>query len=90
MHCDDYVENLLGDAHARWFLFIERLPASLRMLASTRIPDPQLFADHEGKRVRVTMASRMGDVGITHNLAATRGYELRVGIDTLTNFGETP
>jgi hypothetical protein len=85
-HCDAYVENPLFSAAARWFIFVNRLPASLRILAQPHITDPKLFADYKGKRVRVVMASRFGDLGITHDLTAEHGYELRVAVDELDNF----
>lgn len=53
-------------------------------------PEPVLFADHEGKRVRVVMASRFGDVGITHKLNSYRGYSDRVPVSTLSNFSDRP
>lgn len=39
-----------------------------------------------GQRVRVVMASRFGDVGITPNLKATRGYVTRVAVTELEGF----
>lgn len=42
-----------------------------------------------GQRVRVVMASRFGDVGITPNLKADHGYVMRVSVDALDNFSET-
>lgn len=91
MHCDDFAADYQRDAAARWFVFINRLPVSLRQLVRVRgLPDPVLFADYQGKRVRVVMASRLGDVGITDDLTATNGYKCRVGIDELSNFGEQP
>jgi len=69
-------------------------------------PDPVLFAtlstDGEyaahctkfgvknGTRVRVVMASRFGDVGITNHLERPHGYEVRVPIECLKDFSETP
>jgi hypothetical protein len=85
-HCDAYVDKPFGSSAARWFIFVNRLPASLRILAQPYITDPKLFADYQGKRVRVVMASRLGDLGITHNLAADYGYERRVVVDELANF----
>jgi hypothetical protein len=90
MHCDDYASAYDGHPAARWFIFVNRLPASLRILTRGRFPDPACFADYQGKRVRLVMASRLGDIGITDNLDATDGYQLRVGIDGLSNFSELP
>lgn len=49
----------------------------------------QLCVD-DGKRVRVTMASLMGDVGITTDFSREMGYERRVLVSALSNFAETP
>lgn len=51
-----------------------------------RDPAPVLFARHEGCPVRVTMASRFGDVGISEDLDADRGYARRVAVEELTDF----
>lgn len=91
IHCDEYVDSPSANPSLRWFLFIERLPAVLKCLVRERgIPEPRLFADYRGARVRVVMASRFGDVGITYDLAADRGYSARVAVQDLSNFAETP
>lgn len=41
-----------------------------------------------GTRIRVVMASRFGDVGITSDLTAEHGYMARVDVDMLTDFSE--
>ena len=92
LHCDEYVwgfASVKGDANEdlKWFLFVNRQPAILKVLMLEKgVKDPVLFADHQGKRVRVVMASRFGDVGITNDLKAERGYDLRVSIEDLSNF----
>lgn len=47
-----------------------------------------------GTRVKIVMASRMGDVGITDDLSAELGYHLRIDISELEqkfeNFGNEP
>lgn len=43
-----------------------------------------------GERVRVVMASRFGDVGISPNLKRQYGYILRLSMADLTNFSDTP
>lgn len=40
-----------------------------------------------GARVKIVMVSRFGDVGITANLEADTGYDARVALDSLTDFG---
>lgn len=85
--CDDYIDDLTAPAALRKFLAFARAPAHGQLLPK---PHPRLFADYEGRRVRVTMASRMGDVGITTDFTAELGYERRVPVSQLDNFSETP
>lgn len=81
-HCDDLWAKKTQPECVQKFLDIKRAPA----IEQFGKEDPILFADYNGKRVRVTMASRFGDVGITASLDAKRGYEDRVYIPELSNF----
>ena len=85
--CDDYIDDPSAPAALRTFLAFARAPAHGQLLPK---PHPKLYADHEGKRVRVTMASRLGDVGVTTDLDAELGYERRVLVRALSNFSELP
>lgn len=89
--CDDYCDNYIDDPAApaalRTYLTFARAPAHGALLPK---PHPRLFADHDGRRVRVTMASRFGDVGITTDLTADFGYQKRVLVRQLSNFSEDP
>jgi hypothetical protein len=86
-HCDDYIDDETQPAPLRKFLERARAPAHGMLDGGVY---PKLFADHNGERVRVVMASRFGDVGITSNLDMDHGYEARVAVADLTNFSETP
>jgi hypothetical protein len=86
VHCDEVINDYQANSHLRWFILINRMPAMLKCLASEMGCEPKLFADYMGKRVRVVMASRLGDVGITEDLDAENGYSERVYVDALTNF----
>ena len=86
-HCDDYIVDETAPAVLRAFLMRARSPAHGAM---SKDRYPRLFADYQGKRVRVTLASRFGDVGITSSLQAEDGYETRVHVAALTNFGDSP
>jgi len=86
-HCDDYIEDPKAPLPLRNFLRFARGPA--HGLLTTK-PHPALFADLGKKRIRVTMASRMGDVGITTDLDAETGYQDRVRVSKLKNFSEVP
>lgn len=44
----------------------------------------------KGQRVRVVMASRFGDVGITPDLEAENGYVARVHVADLCDFSDDP
>lgn len=86
-HCDDYIDDPAAPAALRKFLEFARAPAHGQLLPK---PHPKLYADYEGTRVRVTVASRFGDVGVTTNLDAEFGYERRVLVRSLSNFSELP
>lgn len=100
-HVDTYIDDLSQPECLRKFLHYNRLPATCKCAEYTPRLDliepelhqyiwtdkaPTLFADFEGKRVRVVMASRFGDVGITENLQAAHGYSKRVWVSMLSNF----
>ncbi len=85
-HCDDYINDFRAPMCLRAFLLRHRLPASDGMVLDAAGFNPSLYADYKGERVRVVMASRLGDVGITSNLSAERGYDHRVHVEELANF----
>jgi hypothetical protein len=86
-HCDDYIDDETAPESLRKYLARARLPAHGMLVKE---PFPELYADYEGKRVRVVMASTFGDVGITHDLSADLGYETRVPVEKLSNFSDKP
>jgi hypothetical protein len=86
-HCDSYINSFDAPNALKWFLFFNRLPAMDKGLCRDNgIDDPKLWAQYEDKWIRVVMASRMGDVGITSNLDADHGYDSRVSVEDLTGF----
>ena len=86
-HCDDYIDDSEAAEPLRKYLAFARAPAHGQLLPK---PHPRLFADYGGQRVRVTMASRLGDVGITIDHARELGYDRRVAVSELSNFAEAP
>lgn len=86
-HCDDYADDPTTPESLRAFLDRARAPAHGLLQPE---PFPTLFADLEGTTYRVTMASRMGDVGITRDFAQDTGYQQRVWLEHLTNFRSIP
>ncbi|MDF0544185.1 hypothetical protein PX699_17685 [Sphingobium sp. H39-3-25] len=79
----EYIEDHTQPECLRTFLEYARSPAHGALITSDK---PALFATHKGKRVRVVMASRFGDVGITSVLHAEYGYEKRIARDLLSEF----
>jgi hypothetical protein len=93
-HIDDWIGyGAMNDApdEVVWWFHLQRLPATLRWMGErmSKCGDA-VFATYEGQRVRVVMASRLGDVGITTHLEAENGYEKRVFIDDLTELSTKP
>jgi hypothetical protein len=89
-HCDDYIPDHKQPRCLRAWLLMKRLPAYEVMLLQSYCPP--LYATKKGTRIRVrlTMASRMGDVGITTQITDTHGYEERVPLGHLVDFSNDP
>lgn len=81
-HCDDLMDRDDTPSVVLAFLRVARSPGH----GGDR---PPLYATLNGQRVRVTMASRFGDVGITRNLNET-AYTDRVLLPQLSDFGDVP
>lgn len=90
IHCDDAIHHHDLPQCLRYFLLVQRLPAVDGCLITAVNGSPKCFATHKGKRVRLVMASRFGDVGITRKLDAENGYDKRVGLHELSDFSEVP
>jgi hypothetical protein len=93
-HCDDYIDDEATPLAVRTFLKVARAPAH-GMLLRCQDNYPKLFAtvkkgENKGKRVRIVMASRLGDVGYTLDLTKDIGYSNRVHLEDLTDFGDAP
>ena len=86
-HCDNYIDDESQPACLREFLAFARSPAHGSLLGT---PKPPLYALYNGKVVRVTVASRLGDVGITTDLGQDYGYQERVAVEQLSDFSPTP
>lgn len=86
-HCDDYIRDKTQPMCLRKFLLYHRIPAVWRFTRWKKTwGQPTLFAYYKNRRVRVTMASRFGDVGITTKLGLERGYDTRVSVSDLEDF----
>jgi len=87
-HCDDYIMDFDLPNCIKYYLLINRLPAIDKCVVVEEVGNPKCFATWEGKRVRLVMASRMGDIGITPHLDQENGYERRVWMDELSDFSK--
>ena len=86
-HCDAVIDDAENWPEAlRKFVGYHRRPA-IEIAADHAKGDfgPELYATdiRTNERVRVTMASRLGDIGVSSNLDAANGYERRVSVDDL-------
>lgn len=89
-HCDSIIHNPKYPVCLRYFILVNRLPAVDKTLVFSAVGTPKCFATYRNQRVRLTMASRFGDIGITTDLSSDRGYENRVSVDELTDFSSEP
>lgn len=99
MHVDDFITDIqfleekpdqITDkalVHAKWFFLLHRLPALEQSMFHAQISQYRLFCDYEGKRYRVTGASRMGDVWLAKDMKQERGYDLRVDVEKCSKWG---
>jgi len=102
-HCDEYIDDKSQPMCLRRYLRFNRWPTIVQVRAwQLGVKEPKLYATvstpneshcnkygvKNGDRVRVVMASRLGDVGITTNLDAENGYKVRVNIEELKDFSD--
>lgn len=87
-HCDEYIHDHQAPMCLRWFLYRHRVPAIDGLLMHQNGVNPKLFATYGDNRVRVVMASRFGDVGITEHLEDENGYSVRVLVSDLKDFSD--
>ena len=89
-HIDDFIEDLESDAYAAFVFNHFRLPAVLKCRFWPFMREHRLFCTYEGKRWRVTGASRMGDVWLSADFNREMGYERRVDVDACTAWSPSP
>lgn len=90
-HIDEFVEfgSMSGqsinddeaETYARWVFLHFRLPAVMKIAFDEYTKDLKLFCMYEGKKYRVTGASRLGDVWLTKDFNQDTGYQARVMVD---------
>lgn len=100
-HVDDFVTFGLnsnatpfrtseGEKYARFFFMLHRLHAMMQVDFRKWIEPHQLYCTYRGDRYRVTGASRMGDIWLAKDFSQDRGYDHRVMVDDVTDWGSTP
>lgn len=91
MHVDDFIWKMyLTDRYARFVLMMLRLPAPLQIDWREQISENPLYATCNGRRWRVTMASRFGDIGLHEDLDADSGYDIRVNVAMCSEWSKLP
>ena len=80
-HIDDFIADYKSDDYAAWVFMYFRLPAIYHSRFEKFMTDHKLFCTFEGKRWRVTGASRLGDVWLAENFNRDCGYDRRVDVD---------
>lgn len=90
-HVDDFIwGHFLKDTYARWMLMHFRLPAVVKLDFDKHLEGKRLFCDYEGKRYRVTGASRLGDIWLHPDFKEDTRYEHRVWYTLCSNWGPQP
>lgn len=93
-HCDEIAEDASFPPCVARFINFARLPAAQKFnsLTLAPLPTPILYAlylghewpEYHGKKCRVVMASRFGDVGVRFNgMDIDHGYDTRCGVEEL-------
>lgn len=78
-HIDEWIEETPKDeyeAYAKWYLHHKRLPAYLVANFESIIDNFDLFCSYNRHTLKVTGASRMGDVWLAYDLSRKHGYDI--------------
>jgi len=90
MHVDEFIDCTFGtEKYARWMFSYFRLPAVLKNDFAKFMEDNRLFCTYNGKRMRCTGASRLGDVWITSDHMRNVGYDRRVMVENCSNWSQS-
>lgn len=80
-HVDDWIGDFttIGkDTYAKYILDYMRRSALMQQVLSNEFKDKKLFCIYKGKKYRVTMASRLGHIGLSEKLDERYGYNICV------------
>lgn len=90
-HVDDFIDgHFLQDCYARWVLNLLRMPACLQIDFKPWISQYKLFCVYQGEWYRVTVASRLGDIGLSRDFEADCGYTVRVDVSQCSDWSPKP
>lgn len=90
IHVDDFIDDYESDAYAAFVLNYFRSNATNYSRWAPWMKAHKLFCTWEGKRYRVTSASRLGDVWLSADFDCECGYDRRVDIDKCSEWGAAP
>lgn len=95
MHVDDWVDNnitrgVAENKYASFVLFHMGLSASHIMYFHEFMKEYPLYCTHNNERFKCTGASRVGDIFLARDFSREFGYDLRVEIDNVSDFGKEP
>ncbi len=90
-HVDDFIDHFQEDKYARFVLNNMRMSATNKEHFKEWTGTYRLFCDYNGKRYRVSGASRMGSVLLNSHLDGDSiDYNERVCVDDCKNWGRFP
>lgn len=90
---DDWLDTFSQDpseVYAKFVIDHLRMPAWKIQAYAQYTSQFKLYCKYKGKQYVVTMASRMGDIGLSEDLNATSGYNIRVLATSCTAWSPFP
>lgn len=94
-HIDEWIDSISSfktmnemENYAKLFFLLHRLPAVLYLAFLPWIKQFELYCTYKNERYRVTGCSRMGDIWLTKDYKLESGYDLRVNVSEVMNFGD--
>jgi len=92
-HVDDWTATPTtkpDEAYAKFFFLLRRTPAWMQFAMATWMDPFKLFCTYQGKRWRVTGASRLGDIWLAQDFSRDAGYDLRVDLAKCSGWSAQP
>ncbi|MDD2819144.1 MAG: hypothetical protein PHN51_10195 [Candidatus Nanopelagicales bacterium] len=95
MLVDDWIDEVCPtdppeELYAKFVLTHMRMPAVLQTAFREFTKLYILYGKYSGKPVRVNVASRLGDIGVTFDLKRETGYDVRVMVSDITDWSNVP